>query len=760
MSILRRSRFLTAARYFVLLCLGVLLASTANAYFALTEVQERITYRIPENTIWAATQAEVELARTLALLAPRSAGLAPDEYLPLSNQFDLLWSRATLYQAGVLADGVRADPELAKTYADFLSALKAADALLASASAGDRKAAAQMRDLLVPHKASLRKLTMASLKSDRAERQMLAQDHELLQQQLSHFGTAAAILLSLMLGYLFVSERRARFHLAYANKVRAHLEEARERADKQAEQMRLLARKATTASQAKSDFLAMMSHDIRTPLNAIIGLSDIMEKEETDPHKRKHISTVLRASEGLLSLINDILDLTRLEAGKLRLEPAEFSPVDLVHEVVEVTGVLAARNRNRVSVQVNQDMPERMIGDRDRIRQVLMNLVGNANKFTRNGDVMIALDCAGERNGNGLVRFAVSDNGEGISEGLRRRLFQPFEQGENSRATHGGSSGLGLAISDRLVRLMGGRIVVDSTPGFGSVFTFDIELAVAGPETTIDEDAGANIRLDLTGRSVLVVDDTAASLLVAETMFARFGAAVDTAICGEEAVELGLSKAYDLVILDVQMPGMDGPSAMKAMKRDGASAGAMFVALTAQSFPRDRARLIKAGFDAYVAKPVRMRDIELALGPLVNGRSRGGSAQGAATQSASAPEEDEAHLDAGFLQSMQEDVGEATMRHLVNQVESEVELCIGRLEEASAAFNGEDVRKAAHKLAGLLGQFAMTKAALLARDLENAAGEDIGIDDISETIAASRNGIRALRAHLHGQTINHEDKAA
>ena len=755
---LRGPGLLTAARYLVLACLAVLLASTANAYLALNDVQKRITYRIPENTIWAASQSEVELARTLAKLAPRAAGLEPAGTLPLDVQFDLLMSRVSLYQSGVLAKALREDAVLSEAFNSFAADLEAADRLLPAARAGDASAAARMRDLLAPHRATLRKLTMASLKNDRAERQELAKNHELLQQQLSRFGTAAAILLTLMLAYLVHGERRARLLLVSANQAREKLEEAGERSERQAEQMRLLARKATTASQAKSDFLAMMSHDIRTPLNAIIGLSDVMEKEETDPAKRRHVSTVLKASEGLLALINDILDLSRLEAGKLTLDPVAFSPAELVREVMEVTAVLAARNRNRMSVSINPDMPETMIGDRERIRQVLMNLVGNANKFTRNGDVVIVLDCAGHRNGNSLVRFAVSDNGEGISEMLRTRLFQPFEQGENSRNAHEGSSGLGLAISDRLVRLMGGRIVVDSTPGEGSVFTFDIELAAAGTTDTGETANPEQTRLDLQGKRVLVVDDTAASLLVAQTMFARFGAQVDTAGSGEEAVEMARMTAYDLVVLDVQMPGMDGPSAMKAMKREGASGSAMFAALTAQSFPRDRERLLRAGFDAYVSKPVRMHDIASALAHLFDADAQAPAEAGHAPHAAAVGDEDA--LDAAFLQTMREDVGETTIRALVNQIETEIEASLCQLEEASA--RGDDVafRKAAHKLAGLLGQFAIRKAAGLARALESETGGDPEPEAVERAMAAARTGVRALRAHLEGQNVNQDDMAA
>ncbi|MFP1633369.1 ATP-binding protein [Zhengella sp. ZM62] len=755
---LRRPGPLTVARYLVLGCLALLLASTANAYLALNDVQQRITYRIPENTIWAAAQSEVELARTLAKLAPRAAGLKPVDPLPLNVQFDLLMSRASLYESGVLAQALREDAVLSEAFNAFAADLEAADRLLPAASAGDADAAARMRDLLAPHRATLRKLAMTSLKSDRAERQELAKNHELLQQQLSRFGTAAAILLALMLGYLIHGERRARLLLVSANLARENLEEARERSEKQAEQMRLLARKATTASQAKSDFLAMMSHDIRTPLNAIIGLSDVMEREETDLGKRKQIATVLKASEGLLALINDILDLSRLEAGKLRLEPVAFSPAELVREVMEVTAVLAARNRNRMSVSINPDMPETMIGDRGRIRQVLMNLVGNANKFTRNGDVVIVLDCAGHRNGNGLVRFAVSDNGEGISETLRTRLFQPFEQGENSRNAHEGSSGLGLAISDRLVRLMGGRIVVDSTPGEGAVFAFDIELAVGETAEAGGIPNPGEPRLDLRGKQVLVVDDTAASLLVAQTMFTRFGAQVETAGSGEEAVELARVNAYDLVVLDVQMPGMDGPSAMKAMKREGASGSAMFAALTAQSFPRDRERLLRAGFDAYVSKPVRMRDIESALAPLFDGEAQAVVQNGPAPHAA--PFSDEDALDAVFLQTMREDVGEMTMQVLVNQIETEIEASLCQLEDASTRADGAAARKAAHKLAGLLGQFAIRNAAGLARALETETGDIPDSGAVARVAVAARAGVRALRAHLDRQNVNQDDVAA
>ncbi|PHP67458.1 hypothetical protein CSC94_07040 [Zhengella mangrovi] len=749
-------RIHAAVRALLLLFLVILVGSAAHAYVELQKIEDQSRYRIPENTIWAAAQGEIELNRTLTQLAEIANGSEVDSAMPLSLQFDLLWSRARLFQVGDLAATVRDDPDLAAIFDRYFKDLEAADRDVNAAGNGDGAAAGRMLGLLAPYRDSIRKLTMASLKSDRLERETLSRNHDLIEQQVSRFGTAAAILLVLMLAYLILGERRARLLLIDSTKVRENLEEIRLRAEKQAEQMRILARKATTASQAKSEFLAMMSHDIRTPLNAIIGLSEIMEREERDPEKSQRLATVLRASEGLLSLINDILDLTRLEVGKLRLEPREFSPADLLREIVDVTAVLASRNRNRISVRIDDHLPDTLIGDRDRIRQVLMNLVGNANKFTKNGDVLVRIDCAPQSNGNTRVRFSVSDNGQGISESLRKRLFQPFEQGENSRAVQGGSSGLGLAISQRLVRLMGGTIDLESAPGEGSEFSFQLELAVGDHGALKSGGTAVSGAFDLAGKTVLVVDDTSTSLLVAETMFRKFGADVETASCGEEAIEIGRDRAFDLVVLDVQMPGMDGPSTMKAMKAAGACGGAIYVALTAQSFPRDKARLMKAGFDAYISKPVRMRDIEAALVPFL------GSIPVQAKRSAdpaAVPEKDDL-LDAEFLTVMTEDVGEATMRILLNQVEAEVEASINRLEEAAA--NGDRVQavKAAHRMAGLLGQFAIERAANLARQIENAPDEALRTEQVQAAADMARRGLRALRMYLHCERLNETERVA
>ncbi|MCB1419736.1 MAG: response regulator [Notoacmeibacter sp.] len=754
-------RLLSAARYAFLVIFAILIGSTASAFLALNEVQDRIRIRIPENTIWAAAQGEIELGRLLAQLAPLAAGARQEQAdTPLVMQFDLLWSRVGLFRSGALGQALVLEPGLAQVFADYSAALEKADSHLKDAANGDASAARSMLELLSPHRETIRKLTMASLNNDRRERELLANNHDLLQKQVSRFGAAAAVLLCVMLIYLIYGERRARHLLSASELAHQQIEEARTRSEKQAGQMKLLARKATAASQAKSEFLAMMSHDIRTPLTAIIGLSEIMERQEPDEEKRKRVNVILKASEGLLSLINDILDLTRLEAGKLRLEPSEFSPAGLVREIMDVTEILARRNGNTIAVEIDPRLPAAMIGDSDRIRQVLMNLVGNANKFTRHGDVHVRITCEGRRDSKARVRFLVSDTGEGIAQDLQRRLFQPFEQGENSRAAHGGSSGLGLAISERLVRLMGGTMDVNSTPGAGSAFSFVVELGIGAASSAVPVEAERAGTLDLTGRKVLVVDDTPASLMVAETMFANFGADVTAAGGGREAVALAAQNAFDMVVLDVQMPGMDGPAAMKVIREEGASRDAVFVALTAQSFPRDRARLLRAGFDVYVSKPVRMKDIEAALsgrfGPAV---PQPDLVQEKAQDAASAARD---ALDLDFIRTMNEDIGSGTMRTLVNQVEAEVEAGLDRLSELAAAEHpdGEGVRKAAHKLAGLFGQFGLSGASRLARAIEADASHGISEAQADQLVSAARDGLQALRQYLRAQDDTHAGIAA
>lgn len=735
------------ARFGFLAAFCLLLIVSAKAFLALTDVQDRIRYRIPENTIWAAAQGEIELGRTLSLLAPIANGALPRDDEPLGRQFDLLWSRAQLYRTGLIASEVRADPELHNVLDGYDRALERADIFLEPASAGDQAAAKAMLAILSPQRSAIRALTMASLNSDRREREQLSADYELLQDRLQRFGSAAAVLLGLLLAYLIVSERRARVHLREANEARHELEEAQARSQRQAERMELLARKATTASSAKSEFLAMMSHDIRTPLNAIIGLSELMAGGALDGAQRRMLDTISKASEGLLTLINDILDLTRLEAGKLPLSPAPFSPAELGREIREVTDVLAGRNGNSVTLDLDPALPEAVLGDGARIRQVLLNLAGNSNKFTSQGRVTLSITRVAMADGEPVIRFAVCDTGKGITRELRKRLFQPFEQGADARQGREGSTGLGLAISERLVRLMGGSIKVESEAGKGSLFFFDLRLPAVAP--AVDESITAMpARLDLSGRRVLVADDTEASLMVARLMFEGFGARVDAASDGDQAIARGQAQAYDLIVLDVQMPGTDGVGAMQALKKEGPNRNAVFVALTAQGFPRDRARLLAAGFDVYLSKPVRKADIVAALGGIL---SPGASAM-PVPQTVADPIADDtgetAEFDETMLGEMVGDVGPATLLLLVNQMEAETGTALGKLAEQARAGDREGMRKTAHKLAGLLSQFGLPAAAGIARGMEEPDFDGDATSALESLSHHAGTGLSALRRHL------------
>lgn len=728
--------------------IAVLLAFSANAFLGLTDVQNRIRYRIPENTIWAHAQGEIELARLISSITPIAYGSPDFDSSAIMLQLDIVWSRVNLFKTGDLAASVDAMPGQREILDAYVEALTVADLYVRAAASGNQAAAMAMLDALTPHVAALRRMTMASLNADRTEREKLSADYDLLQQKLSRFGSAAAGLLILLLGFLVHAERRTTHLLAESNATKASLDEARRRSDAQAVHMEMLARKAQAASGAKTEFLAMMSHDIRTPLNAIIGLSELLLRGGIDRRESQRMQeTILSASEGLLSLINDILDLTRLEAGKLTLNPVAFSPAHLIEEVRDVTAVLAEQNGNAMTIVASADLPETVCGDGERIRQILMNLAGNANKFTAGGHVCLSASVV-ERNGAAAtIRFSVEDTGKGIAPELRERLFQPFEQGEDARDVRGGSTGLGLAISERLARLMGSSIAVESEPGRGSVFSFDVKLDVSDVRGATRETA-ADPMQGLNGARVLVADDTAANLIVARKMFESIGAEVVTATNGDDAVRLGLSMAFDLIVLDIQMPGTDGIAALKALKDGGVPNATRFMALTAQSFPRDRERLLRAGFDAYVSKPVRRAELAATAGPLLAHAARAVPSP----ESVEAPDDGTtaaiAAIDPDFIDELARDVGADAMGVLVNQVQVEAEQAFDQLSASAAGGDAEALRKIAHKLAGMLDQFGMGAAAGEARQLETGALDGADPAVIDAVIETARTGLAGLRAHL------------
>ncbi len=746
------SRFQYVVRFGLVCVIAVLLGFSANAYLALTDVQNRIRYRIPENTIWAHAQGEIELSRLIAAISPIAHGSSDFDSSAIMLQLDIVWSRVNLFTKGTLAESLAAMPGQRATLDAYIAALETADSHVKAAATGNRAAALEILTVLTPHVDSLRRLTMASLTADRSEREKLSADYDLLQEQLSQFGSAAAVLLILLLGFLIHAERRSTQLLADANATRASLDEARRRSEAQAINMERLARRATAASGAKSEFLAMMSHDIRTPLNAIIGLSELLLDGATDDVETKRMhATILRASEGLLALINDILDLTRLEAGKLELNPVAFSPAVLAEEVREVTAVLARQQNNQMLVHIDENLPGVVVGDSERIRQILLNLTGNANKFTTNGIVALGVKVVGQRDGAVSIRFSVRDSGKGISAELRARLFKPFEQGEDARDVRGGSTGLGLAISERLAHLMGSSIKVESEPDKGSAFSFEVDLATTSVTLAPQAIGGSNIRR-LDGVRVLVVDDTKANLMVARKMFENLGAKVVTADSGQAAIRIGLSRPFDLIVLDIQMPDTDGITVMHALRDGGVDAATRFIALTAQSFPRDRERLLHSGFDAYVSKPVRLAELsEIAsglVGSLRHGAPQDRTGDNTDVASASVRNAEAAAINPGLIDDLTRDVGPEAMTVLVNQVQIEAEEAFLQLSAIASGNDAEGLRKIAHKLAGMLDQFGMSVAAAEARLLEHGSAPEASPQAVEALIEASRTGLAGLRAHL------------